>query len=361
MSENEIIETIPSVNTPVNLGVTKQAIKELQKKYKEVPDAKTPEGYKAIKDAKGELTPLRTGVEKERKLQVSAALAHQKRVNAEAKEITQLIVDIETPLYAAKKAVDDEEERIKREAEEAEASRISEIEGSIEYVKNSVNGLIGASSRDIKERLESLDVEINPEYLCEFTDLAIEVKATAIETLQAAYDERRAYETQQAEQAEREKKMAEQQAEIDRKQAEIDAEIARQEQEKRDKQIKKAAAEKATREAEEKANAKINAAEEIEKQAVIDAEEAKRNAEEAVEQAKKEAAETEDRVKREAEELKQKEKAETEAREADIKHKRKINANAVLALVEGGMSDTAAKKAVTLIAQRKIPEVTITY
>lgn len=50
-----------------------------------------------------------------------------------------------------------------------------------------------------------------------------------------------------------------------------------------------------------------------------------------------------------------------QAREADLEHKKSINRAALEAFVAGGMTEECAKQAVTLIAQRKIPAVSITY
>lgn len=50
-----------------------------------------------------------------------------------------------------------------------------------------------------------------------------------------------------------------------------------------------------------------------------------------------------------------------EAREADKAHKAKINRAALDAFIAGGMTDECARQAVTLIAQRKIPNISITY
>lgn len=49
------------------------------------------------------------------------------------------------------------------------------------------------------------------------------------------------------------------------------------------------------------------------------------------------------------------------AREADKAHKARINRAALDAFVAGGMTEECAKQAITLIAQRKIPAISITY
>ena len=52
---------------------------------------------------------------------------------------------------------------------------------------------------------------------------------------------------------------------------------------------------------------------------------------------------------------------EAKAREADKAHKAAINRAALDAFVSGGMTEECAKLAVTLIAKKAIPAVSITY
>lgn len=53
--------------------------------------------------------------------------------------------------------------------------------------------------------------------------------------------------------------------------------------------------------------------------------------------------------------------AEASAREADREHRKAINSEALAAFIAGGMTEDCAKQAITLIAQRKIPHIQITY
>ncbi|MFB6449293.1 hypothetical protein ACFDR1_16895, partial [Bradyrhizobium sp. 1AS5L] len=53
--------------------------------------------------------------------------------------------------------------------------------------------------------------------------------------------------------------------------------------------------------------------------------------------------------------------AETEKREADTKHRAKVNNAAVAALVKGGIAEEAAKAVITLIAKRQVPAISISY
>ncbi|MFK1470063.1 hypothetical protein ACIUZ0_36575, partial [Pseudomonas aeruginosa] len=52
---------------------------------------------------------------------------------------------------------------------------------------------------------------------------------------------------------------------------------------------------------------------------------------------------------------------EAAAREADKAHKKAINNEALAAFVAGGMDESSARRAVTLIAQRKVPHISINY
>lgn len=99
-----------------------------------------------------------------------------------------------------------------------------------------------------------------------------------------------------------------------------------------------------------------------EAQRKIDAETAKTaKAQEDAAAADRRAAETEARLKREADAKAAQEKADQEVREANKRHRATINNRAKKAFIEGGMTEIQATKAVELIAQKKIPNVTISY
>ncbi|MEN1416849.1 hypothetical protein AAIG96_33910, partial [Pseudomonas aeruginosa] len=77
---------------------------------------------------------------------------------------------------------------------------------------------------------------------------------------------------------------------------------------------------------------------------------AQRRAEEAAAAERQRQADEQARIEREA-----------AAREADKAHKKAINNEALAALIAGGMPEECAKQAITLIAQRKVPHITINY
>lgn len=190
--------------------------------------------------------------------------------------------------------------------------------------------------------------------------------------------------------------------------AKFNAEKAEREQQERDAAIARAAVETAQREAAEAAQAERDAAARREQALIDQAAQAKRDADQkardaeaaaanqalqlklaaeqaerqklqaeadrvaADERAKQQAIEAEQRQAAAVERAKQEEIAranaaadeilrQAEAREADLEHKKSINRAALDAFIAGGMPEECAKQAVKLIAQRKIPAVTISY
>lgn len=81
---------------------------------------------------------------------------------------------------------------------------------------------------------------------------------------------------------------------------------------------------------------------------------AKRYAEEAAERARQD-------ERRRADEAAAEILRQQQARERDVAHRRTINRAALDAFVAGGMTEECAKQAITLIAERKIPNITIQY
>jgi len=104
---------------PVEYGITEIDIARARARYRAL-NADSSAGYEEVRAAIAHLRTTRTSIEKRRVELKAAALEHGRRVDSVAKQLTTLIVDIEAPLLAKKAAVDDERERLKREAERAE-------------------------------------------------------------------------------------------------------------------------------------------------------------------------------------------------------------------------------------------------
>ncbi|MGH1372945.1 MAG: hypothetical protein ACRBBW_12975 [Cellvibrionaceae bacterium] len=214
----------------IEFGVTEAALSELKNTYSSVPDANTTSGYEEIQGALKVLTPLRTGIEKKRKALKADALAWGKKVDGEAKRITEILSSLEAPLKSAKSVVD---ERKKREKEE----RIARLQKKVDAISAYPQTAFGQSSTVIAQLIEELDAfEIE-----DFYDLSKEAaiaKAASLdkltEMLQTAISQDRedaARKQEEQRQAEERKRLDEERAEFERQQAafrEQQAELERQ-------------------------------------------------------------------------------------------------------------------------------------
>jgi len=221
-----------------------------------------PLGYEEIKTCLREITPLRTAVEKRRKELKKDALEWGRKVDSEAKRITQALVDIEAPHREAKKAIDEEAARLEEEARAVEEQRIESIQLRINEMGLGMTGHGGMSVDTIDSMLQILDTCYEEFDFQEFAGAAEVERDRVRNHLLAAMTERKRYDEEQANMeaekarmaAEREaldKEKAEQQAEIDRKQAELNAQAEAQrkqqdeiELKRREEEAKKLAAER---------------------------------------------------------------------------------------------------------------------
>lgn len=158
----------------------------------------TPENYKNGVKSIAQVRGLRTAVEKRRKELKADSVAYGKRVDAAAHKLTDLIEAIETPLLAAKKAVDDEEERLKKEQERAD--------------------LIALDARLTAER-EAAEAAAKVERDAEGARLAAERERLAAEKIQQEEANRVAAEAQRVER----EKLDAQRAELRKQQEAIEA------------------------------------------------------------------------------------------------------------------------------------------
>lgn len=234
--------------------------------------------------------------------------------------------------------------------ENAEQARVDDLKRRLCFFEDVCLGLADLSCAEIRSRMEQVVSTEMGESWQEFSGLAEQAKMKAERELSEAFLKREKYEAEQAELA----KLRAEKEERDRRDRE--EQIAREAaanaaQAERDRAaLVQQDAERKIREAQE-------AAERAQQEAQRQAEESERQLREAEERAERAAQAERDRI--EAENRRQ--AAEAAAREADKEHRRKVNTDAMLALIEGGMDKEAAKLAVTLIAQRKVPAVSIQY
>ncbi|MET3052131.1 hypothetical protein ABXV19_09940 [Pseudomonas alkylphenolica] len=254
----------------------------------------------------------------------------------------------------------------------AEDARVDRHNNAIANMKLNAQDLDGITAEDLADRIAKVEAVALGATWEEFEAEAARAKDDSLKVLRTALAARQQYEAEQAELAR------------------LRAEAEAREKKDREERIARDAAEQATREAEAKARREREAeaqrirdeqaaAEKRENGLRLQAAEAERRAEqakrdqvEAEQKAEQERQAAAQRAEQAAEQARQDERrradaAATEilrqqqAREADMAHKAKINRAALEAFIASGMPEACAKQAVTLIAQRKIPAITIQY
>jgi hypothetical protein len=315
-----------------------------------VPDLTTKKGRDAIASLAFKVRRAKTALDTLGKQLVDDLKEIPKKIDVERKRMRETL-----------DALADEVRRPLDEWEQAEEARVQTHKAGIAWFVGRQENLHGVDSATLKSLWLEVDAKAVDESWEEFEAEAHRMKAKALTALTEALDAREKYEAEQAELARL------------REEAE-----ARRIQDEKDR-IAREAAERATREAEAKAWAEREAA--LIREAAIEAaaEKAERDRLEAIERQKqaearaeaerlaaeqraKDAAEAARRaeIQRQADEAARIE-AEQKAREADRAHKAKTNNAAVAALVAGGLTAEAAKLAITLIAQGKVPAVRVNY
>lgn len=315
-----------------------------------VPDVSTKKGRDAIASIAHKVARSKTALDNVGKELVAELKEIPKKIDAERKRMRDTL-----------DAWKDEVRAPLNEWEQAEADRVAKHEGRITMMREFASEAGEYDAQYLADRIAQLEaIEVGADWE-EFEAEAHRVKAATLTTLQLALTKRQAYEAEQAE--------------LER----LRAEAAQREQADREASIAREAAEQAQREAEQRAQAERDAAakreadakaaaERRELELKLQAEQAEREkleAQQRAEQAERDAAERAERAaaaerQRQADEQARIE-AEAKAREADKAHKAAINRAALEAFVAGGMTEECAKQAVTLIAKRQIPNVSIEY
>lgn len=315
-----------------------------------VPDLTTRKGREAIASLAFKVRRAKSALDALGKEQVDRLKEIPKKIDAERKRMRETL-----------DALADEVRRPLDEWEQAEEARVARHTGLVASIKAAAAMSMEATAQEIAATIAQIEAIVVDESLEEFEAEAHRAKAETIESLRA-------------DMARQEKHEAEQ-AELARLRAEAEA---RRIQDEKDR-IAREAAEAATKAAEAKAQAEREAAARREAQARAAAEQAERDKKDAIERQKQAEARAEAErlaaeqrardaaeaarkaeIQRQADEAARIE-AEQKAREADRAHKANINNAAVAALVAGGLTAEAAKLAITLIAQGKVPAVRIAY
>lgn len=355
MSETTELIALPPKETALQVYTTPAGLDPYLTKIKDeldafVPDVSCKKGRDAIASIAYKVAKGKTALDNIGKELVAELKDVPKKIDAERKRMRDLLDqwkdEVRAPLTAW---------------EEAEESRVAKLRDAVAALRDLAACLDGLGIDDLKARLAAATSTDLGAHWQEYETEVARAKDSAVAILIQARDARQRLDDEQAELAK------------------FRAEAAAREQKDREERIAREAAEQAQREAEAKAQAVREAAIKREAEAAAAAERRELELKLAAERAEREKAEAiqreqqakADAERREAEAVAAEQRrvsaiAEAEAkeakrREADKAHKTAINRAALDAFVAGGMTEECAKLAVTLIAKKAIPAVSITY
>lgn len=353
MSELAIIEIAPDLAPSIYVenGLDK-FLEQIREGVKEVPDLSTAKGRARIASLAAQVSRSKTAVEKPGRDYLKRLKEQPKVVEAELRrfvtECDHLRDEVRRPLT--------EWEDAEKARTEALQQRLVDLRALADVIDSAGNYL---PSADIQARIHEAKSVVLDESWQERAAEAGVAKDSTIQQLEASLEVAQKREHEAAE-LERLRKEAEEKARLEREEA-----------------IRREAAEQAKRDAEAKAQAEIDAAARREAEARAATERAEREKIEAQQKADREAkaaAEKAEQEKNDAiaaerrrqEELEaarlaeQKRIADEEARRAaDKEHRRTINRQAIADLIESGLSQEMAEKALIAIASGKVSAVSI--
>ncbi|HEC0300783.1 MULTISPECIES: hypothetical protein [Enterobacteriaceae] len=355
MSELAIIEIAPDLAPSIYVenGLDK-FLEQIREGVNEVPDLSTAKGRARIASLAAQVSRSKTAVEKPGRDYLKRLKEQPKVVEAELRrfvtECDQLRDAVRRPLT--------EWEDAEKARTEALQQRLVDLRALADVIDSAGNYL---PSADIQARIHEAKSVVLDESWQERAAEAGVAKDSTIQQLEASLAVAQKREHEAAE-LERLRKEAEEKARLEREEA-----------------IRREAAEQARRDAEAKAKAELEAAARREAEEKARAELAERQRIEAEQRAEREKVEAEARAEHEkaaaveAERLKasqaeekrlaeQKRVAdEEERRAADKEHRRTINRQAITDLIESGLSQEMAEKALIAIASGKVSAVSIKY
>jgi len=343
--ENEliVIEELNPIEVFTNGGVEEVLQKIKIQVSTIVPDVETAKGRKEIASVAHKVARSKTALDELGKSLVEEQKKKLAKVDAERKKVRDFLDDLKEevrkPLTDWENA---EAERVQRHKDNLE-----EIQQAGEYSKSH---WIELSAETIRDRLMEIEAEVIDSSWDEFEQEAAQSREIALEQLRGALEMRKNHDREQAE-------LAELRAQNEARAKADEEERLRKEGEERARAVAEAAQMRAVREAEE---ARIAAEE-----AKAREEQAKKDAAEAAERAEREKIAAAERAREEERqrqaEAQRKEEEAAKAREADKKHRGKVNKAAKEAIIALGIEAVQAQAVVEAIVRGSIPNVSIKY
>lgn len=325
------------------------------------PDISTRKGREAIASMAYKVARSKTALDEVGKKLVADLKEVPKKIDAERKRVRDTL-----------EAWQEEVRRPLNEWQAAEDARVDRHNDGIESIKALARFEEPPAASHIAQVIADLELLAIDDSWEEFLPEAAQAKDQTLIALRGLLVKRQKEEAEQAElirlraeaeareQKELEERIAREASERARAEAEQKAQAEREAVLRREQEAKAAAEHRELQlklQAEQAERARVQAEADrvaAEQRAEQERKDAARQAEEAAEQARLEERRRADAAA--AEIVRQQ-----EARERDEAHRRSINRAALDAFIDGGMSEECAKQAITLIAQRKIPNIAISY
>ncbi|AJO79409.1 hypothetical protein [Pseudomonas sp. MRSN 12121] len=314
------------------------------------PDISTRKGREAIASMAYKVARSKTALDDVGKKLVADLKEVPKKIDAERKRVRDTL-----------EAWQEEVRRPLNEWQAAEDARVDKHNDGIESIKALARFEEPPAAAHVAQVIADLELLALDDSWEEFLPEAAQAKDQTLIFLRGLLAKRQKEEAEQAELAR------------------LRAEAVAREQKEREERIAREAAERAKAEAEQKAQAEREAALRREQEAKAAAERRElelklqaEQAERAAAQAKADRIAAEQRAEQAAEQARIEERRradaaaaeivrQQEAREADKAHRARINRAVLEAFVAGGMTEECARQVIILIAQRKIPAISIQY
>lgn len=367
-------------SAPNGLDPYLQSVREEIDKFNaSAPDVTTKKGQAAYRSIAYDLAGSKTKLDNLGKELVAELKDVPKKIDAERKRVRELLTEWQ-----------EEVRKPLTEWEAAEQARKDRQVDAVQAIADFALDLAGINAVVLLESITSVEAIQMGDHWEEFETDAARTKESTLAKLRSALASRQQYEAEQAElirlraeaeaqaQRDRDAQIAREAEERTRREAEQRAQAEREAAALREQELldqaaaAQRAAEQSARDAEAQAERQRLQLEQQAEQARLAAEQAEANRIAAEQRAEQERVAAEQRQAQAVEQARKNELArqaaavafeleQAQGREADEAHRRAINRAALDAFIAGGMPEDCAKQAIKLIAQRKIPAITISY
>jgi hypothetical protein len=206
---------------PVQYDLTEAKLNQLAVDYDPdlIPHAEAigDEGYEIVHSKVMSIIKVRTNIDKVRKTLKKDALDWGRKVDGEAKRLTKIVEDLETPWRKVKFDIEEAESMRQEEERIAEMEKLQEIEGKIADMRELTSDLINGDTALIQNRMNKLTMtEVTEEVFGDYLEAATVTKQIVGEQLNEAFKARKQFEDNQ-------KAMEAQQAELKQQQEALEA------------------------------------------------------------------------------------------------------------------------------------------